>query len=189
VNNWRKMVVALTCVVLLAASCGGDDGAFAPGAGDSVAAQVQADSAESDSPGNGLPAGFEGLPESVYVDGFIPELAHLPVAPSAVFAAGQAYTADQDPRETAVQLVYFLGEPSSVIEFYLDELATAGYVAESDSFPQTVSEIQELADQGINEARLIFKGPDGIPLQLTIRPSFTDGVSQMNVNLYRSGSR
>jgi len=157
VNNWRKLLAALACVVALAASCGGDDGAVSPGGSDSAAAQLQADSTEADSPANGVPAGFEGLPENVYVDGFIPELAHLPVPSPAAFVAGRAFTADEDPRETAVQIVYFLGEPSSVIEFYLSELDDAGYVAESGSFPQTVAEIGELADQGVNQARLAFR--------------------------------
>ncbi len=194
-NNWWRVLVALTCVVALAASCGGaDDGPSAPGRDDSVevspAESARAEGTSEDSASNGLPAGFEGLPEGVtYASEFIPELADLPLPASAAFSQGQAFTADEDPRETAVQRVYFLAEPSVVTEFYLAELSGSGYMAESDSFPKTVAELQELADEGILESRLVFTSPDGIPLQLTIRPSGIDGVSLMNVNRFISGTR
>ena len=192
---WPRVLVALTCVVALVASCGGaDDESNTPGTDDSVevspAESAAAEGTTADSAGTGLPAGFEGLPEGVtYASELIPELADLPLLTPAAFSQGQAFTADEDPRETAVQMVDFLAEPGVVTEFYLAELSGAGYVAESDSFPKTVAELQELADEGIMESRLVFTSPEGIPLQLIIRPIETDGMSVMNVNRFLSGTR
>lgn len=122
----------------------------------------------------------DGLP---LAEGLIPELASLPLPPGpAVFQIGSAYNADQDPRETAVQMAHFTLTPEELAEFYLLELPAAGYVIVTDQGGITDPSEIEPGRQLI----VIFTDPNGLPGHVTIAPGAWS-PSQMNINLFRSG--
>ena len=68
--------------------------------------------------------------------------------------------------------------------FYLDELPAAGYEIVSDA--GGLADKSEIVAGG--QAIIMFNDPDGLPGQVVIGPGSV-AESQLNVNVYRSGTR
>jgi len=121
--------------------------------------------------------GFK-VPDGVRLaDGLIPELSRIPLPSSpAVFEMGTAYTASQDPRETAVQSVHFTVSPRELLGNYLSSLPAAGFTIRTsvDAFDEA------------SQAYIEFIDPDGLPGRIFFRPGAWS-ESQMRINLYQSG--
>ena len=181
-------LLAVCCLALTA--CGGGDDADESGS-DSPAAQDadSRDDAANDSGGDAgssdVPAGFdipEGLPVS---DGLIPELVVIPLPGGpAVFSVGDAYDANVDPRETAVQAVHFTISQQEVADFYRTELPAAGFVIVADSADQMDPANTVEGQQIVIE----FTDPSGLPGHISINPGAFSEAS-ININLFRSGTR
>ena len=193
----RRCLAVLACAAITTGACGGGD---EPADADPADVGIAADADDATGPA-GAPPGFEGLADGLeLVDGLIPELADLPVPDDVAFMAGQAYTAEQDPRETAVQRVFFLLEPREVAEFYLTELTDDGYTVSASAvrtidptMDEALAQVRERWDeveamgQGFS-VQLQLDGPDGIPLNLNIGPSGVGVPTSVNVNRFMSGT-
>jgi len=176
-------VLPLAVFGLAVSACGGGGGLSGAGqaGGDTVASS-------GDSNGSSEAPSIEGidLPDGLpTAGGLIPELAGLPVPEGAVFGVGDAYDSDVDPRETAVQQVFFAIPAEEVVAFYLDELPAAGYEIVAGS-GGGISEKSEIVAGQLSV--VIFNRPDGMPGHVTIGPGQV-AVSQMNINVFLSGVR
>lgn len=183
----KRWALALAVLSLAVAACGGGsaENDFANLAAEATAST---DGSNPDSSGTSDEISVDGidLPDGLpTADGLIPELEGLPVPAGAVFGVGDAFDADVDPRETAVQQVYFAIPVEEVVAFYLDELPAAGYEIVSGTGGAISEKSEIVADQ---PALVMFTRPDGLPGQLLIGPSNV-AVSQLNINVYRSGVR
>lgn len=164
------------------AACGGDDDTGQ--STDAATAEQEPESADDAANGAGddagssdVPPGFD-IPEGLPIDdGLIPELADIPIPDGpAVYSDGVAYGADVDPRETAVQSVYFTISSGEVADFYRTALPAAGFVVVSDTGAESV-------EQAIIE----FTDPAGLPGHISVNPgNFSE--STININLFRSGT-
>ena len=130
---------------------------------------------------SGQVAAPDGTP---LADGLIDDLAGIPVPDEVGFGDGVTYDDDEDPRQTAAQLLYFAIPASELAEFYLDALPAAGFTLEPGA-----GAITRPAEIVSNRRILIrFTTPDGLPGQLAISPGVLS-PSEMNINVYRSGVR
>jgi hypothetical protein len=175
----RWGVVVSIC--LIGTACGGDGAGGAenePGAVPSTAnTAVSGESSEQPASGGiDLPEGFPTA------DALIPELVGLPVPDGAVFGVGSANDENVDPRQTAVQQIFFAIPAEEVAAFYLDELPAAGYEIVAGG----LSDKSEIVAGG--QAVIMFNDPDGLPGQVIIGPGSV-AESQLNVNVFRSGTR
>ena len=179
----RRAAAGLLTVCCLAfAACGGDDDAEQSSDattveqdGDSV--DDSADDTGDDAGSSDVPPGFD-IPEGLPIaDGLIPELALIPMPEGpAVYSVGSAYGADVDPRETAVQAVYFTISPLEVADFFRTELPAAGFVVVADT-----------GDASVEQATIEFTDPNGLPGHISVNPgNFSE--SGININLFRSGT-
>lgn len=187
----RRMLAGLLGFTLFASACGGS-------AATAVADAIAASEASSESSQDSAPAvdpesasgdvtrwpGHEGIE---LVSELIPELADLPMPDVAAFHYGSAYTARQDPRETAIQRVDFLLEPAEVAMFFVEQLTAQGYTITNGSVDTAEAKIAETTEAGFASFQLSFEGPDGVPLNLSIDPANTGGNTTMNINRYRAG--
>ena len=175
-DSKRWLATATVAGVLLLAGCGGEGDA--PG---TVGIQpvVQNDTAAARTPeGPRTPAGFNVHKAVKLADGLIPELTGIPLPEGpVVFEVGVAHSADIDPRETAIQTVHFTISPQELLGFYLTTLPSAGFKVKSslDAFAEASRAIIEFTDA------------NGIPGRLFFRPGAWS-ESQMNINLFRSGT-
>lgn len=182
-RRFHQGTVIVVFFSLIVTACGGDG---AGGAGDQPAAVTGAATTgvageASEHPASGgidLPDGFPTA------DALIPELAGLPVPDGAVFGVGDAYDENVDPRQTAVQPIFFAIPVEDVVAFYLDELPAAGYEIVSGS--GGLSDKSEIVPGA--QAIIVFNRPDGLPGQVVIGPGIV-AESQLNVNVFRSGIR
>ena len=80
-----------------------------------------------------------------------------------MFGLGVAYDEDQDPRQTAIQTVFFTLPVEEVAAFYLEQLPLAGYEI-------TNGEIPEMSDIAAAQyAAIEFDDPTGIPGQVVVQ--------------------
>jgi hypothetical protein len=183
-----RALVAIALTLALAACGGDDDSTDAPSAIDDASDVASGDADESGgeaSDSNAAPTGFD-LPDDLpLADGLIPELATIPVPEGVAFGVGSAYTADQDPRETAIQQVFFTIPADEVAAYYLDELPAEGFTLESGG--GSISDQSEIvvADQ---QYMIRFTTPDGLPGQVFVQAGLLS-PAQININVYRSGTR
>lgn len=176
----RRIGTALLIGALALAACGGGD------SDDGGASAVEL-ATEDAATGDAAPApdGLD-IPEGMpLADGLIPELAAIPLPDGDLaFGVGDAYGEDVDPRQTAVQQVFFTVPSDEVARFYIDALPAAGLTLDEGNGSVT----DPAAVQPDVPTRILFTTQDGIPGQLMIGPSAV-AASQMNINLYRSGTR
>ena len=173
--------VVVVSLCLIGTACGSD------GAGDAenepAVAASAATTTVSGEPSEQPASGGINLPEGLpTADALIPELAGLPVPDGAVFGVGSANDENVDPRQTAVQQIFFAIPTEDVAAFYLDELPAAGYEIVSGG----LSDKSEIVPgwQGV----IMFNRPDGLPGQVVIGSGLV-AESQLNVNVFRSGTR
>lgn len=172
----RWLATAAMAGLLVLAGCSGGEG-DAPG---TVGEQsvVHDDTGAVKTPENSRMPGFN-VHEGVRLgDGLIPELTGIPLPEGpVVFEVGVAHSADIDPRETAIQTVHFTISPQELLGFYLTTLPSAGFKVKSsvDAFAEASRAIIEFTDAS------------GIPGRLFFRPGAWS-ESQMNINLFRSGT-
>jgi hypothetical protein len=173
----------LTTLSLLVAACssgGGVDNGSVQGDTNTDSQDVTNTAAQQSS-GSAMPEGInlpEGMPTA---DGLIPELAEIPLPDGGVFGKGTAYTKAQDPRETAVQVVYFTQSAEEIVTFYLDALPANGFQIESQG---SVTEAADIQPNGDN--LVLFTDPDGLSGSLDIKPG-AFSPAQLSINLSRSG--
>ena len=117
-------------------------------------------------------------------DGLIDDLAAIPVPDEVGFGDGVTYDEDEDPGQTAAQMLYFAITASELALFYLDALPAAGFTLEPGGGAITRPE-EIVAEQRI---LIRFTTPDGLPGQLAISPGLLS-PSEMNINVYRGGVR
>jgi hypothetical protein len=192
----RRAALAFVALALVAPACGGDDDFGAnefeqlndglDDADDIIgdADDIIGDALDEGSGGSSnspLPDGFDFGDDFPTSDGLIPELAGFPIPPGTVFGVGSANPADVDPRQTAIQQVYFTISLEDAVSFYLEELPKAGYdvKTESSSTP---------ADAAGGNGFILFDRPDGNPGQITMGVG-TDSTSSININVFLSGIR
>jgi len=179
-GKWLK-TAAVVLVAMMLSACGASVDSISSAVGDG--GSVESDDGTTNSVQ--APPGFEDLTAGTLVDGLIPELADLPLPGVAAFSAGAAFTAAQDPRETAGQIIFFLEPRADVAKFYLEELPRQGYTISGQ--PGTVEQVDEMVDAGFENFTLQFDGPDGIPLQLNISETLAlEGGTTMNINRFRN---
>jgi len=127
------------------------------------------------------------IPDAIpQADGLIPELAHIPIPDTeVVFEAGQALSADVDPRATAAQLVHFDMPVDVVVAFYLETLPDRDFELRSGS-GGAVTDAEQIRKDGDNVIELT--DPNGLPGVLSISPGHWSATT-MNINLFLSGTR
>jgi hypothetical protein len=163
--------IALAILCLITAGCGGG---VATGTDQSAAVQQGATGAN---PGVGQrgtgqgPAGMDGVGLPV-VEELMPELAAVPTPEGAGFVTGTAYTADQDPRQTAIQDAYTDLTVSDATAFYQDALPAAAFA---------ITRI----DQG-TEVIISIVDPDGHEGDIDIAPSAPGPPTRIHIQLYRA---
>jgi hypothetical protein len=174
-RQWRGVGTAVVMLSLLIAGCGGS---FGPGATRSAAGQQDARSASqpasqgANGTGTGQgPLGMDELGRPI-ADGLMPELAAVPVPDGAGFLGGTAYTAAQDPRQTAVQDVYVEASVADATAFYAQALPGAG-------FKVTGTEV------GTTETAISFVDPDGYEGEILIKPSSIGPPTDIHVQIHR----
>jgi hypothetical protein len=115
-----------------------------------------------------------------------PSISNLPLpAGYEIPFAADAYTADQDERETVVQLVVLSQPSDEVAAFLLAELPAAGFTLLDRSVDALVDESDIVPGVG---AMVFFENPDGVPGQITINPQpDPPGGTSLNINFYRAG--
>jgi len=183
----RWAIAALAVFSVVAAGCGDDFDATSTGTDSELTdddgnQDGQADTTESGgSSSSPLPDGFDFGDDFPTASSLIDELADLPMPAGAVFGVGSANTARQDPRETAVQQVYFDLSVVEAFVFFIDELPKAGFtIIENGTWTEA-----EVAEFG--QAVIVFER-DGIPAQFVMAPG-TDATSSININMFMSGDR
>ena len=186
-EKWRT-IVALFLVAVILSACGASTGSTAVSSDTSTTASTE-DVGESNGESSGsvqAPPGFEDLNAGQLADGLIPELADIPLPSVAAFGPGAAFSADQDPRETALQMAFFLEAPADIAKFYIEELPRQGYTISGQ--PGTVEQVDEMVAAGSASFALQFDGPDGVPLQLNISTTLNGVETTMNINRFRNPS-
>jgi len=194
-----RVLVVVVGLIVFSASCGGGDsgsGVFDAGS-DAPTAEPTDESGGNDADPErsaATPAGFDfpqGAPEEAGgVDGLIPELSAIPLPDTpVVFSRGFAYTADQDPRQTAGQRLHFTSEAEAIAVFYLRELPVAGFVLVA-GIGEGITDPADVAGELRKRERvtILFNDPAGIPGRLIIQPS-PWSASLMVIALSRSGTR
>jgi len=183
----RRLQCGLVVVSLglIGSACGGDDALTgADGRVNVEADAAEPGAAEAETAEANTSETVEGmnLQGITTIDSLIPELAGLPVPDGAVFGLGVAYDEDQDPRQTAIQTVFFTLPVEEVAAFYLEQLPLAGYEI-------TNGEIPEMSDIAAAQyAAIEFDDPTGIPGQVVVKMTAVS-PSQIDINLFRSGVR
>jgi hypothetical protein len=163
------IAVALT-VIASACGDGGDEPADVAATANTTADDVETTADDSGSTSFQLHPSISNLP--------------LPAGYEIPFAA-DAYTADQDPRETVVQLVVLSQPSDEVAAFLLAELPAAGFTLVDRGAGALVDESDIVPGAG---AMVFFENPEGLPGQITINPQpDPPGGTSLNINLYRAG--
>lgn len=169
----RQHVAALGVVIavaILSGACGGDDGP----ANVAVTSPEVVDDGGSDD----LDSGDEGASSFE----LHPSISNLPLpAGYQVLFPADEYSADQDERETVVQLVQLTQPHDEVARFLLAELPAAGFTI-VEGFGGLIDESGIMPGVA---AMLFFENPEGLPGQITINP-LPDGTT-LNINFYRAG--
>jgi hypothetical protein len=176
------LLTLLTTMSLLATACGGGGADSGSAQGDTnTTNQSSTNTTAQQGSGSAMPEGID-LPEGVpRADALIPELAEIPIPDGAVFGGGSAHTKAQDPRETAVQIVYFAQSVEEIVTFYLDSLPAAGFQIESQGSVTKAADIQPTGDNLV-----IFTDPGGLSGSLDIKPG-AFSPTLLSINLFRSG--
>lgn len=165
------VAVVLALAVIASACGGGGDEA------DDVAATAngEADAVE-DATGDGEETSFQLHPSISNLP--LPEGYEIP------FAA-DAYTADQDERETVVQVVLLSQSSDEVAAFLVAELPAAGFTLVDKGVDALVDESDIVPGVG---GMVFFENPDGVPGQITLNPQpDPPGGTNLNINFYRAG--
>jgi hypothetical protein len=115
-----------------------------------------------------------------------PSISNLPLpAGYEIPFAADAYTADQNPRETVVQLVVLTQPSEEVAAFLLAELPAAGFtLVDRAGLGGLMDESGIVPGAG---AMVFFENPDGVPGQITINPRPDSGGTSLNINFFRAG--
>jgi hypothetical protein len=168
----RCGVAGVLALAVVASACGGGgdeaDDAAATANGD-------ADVVE-DATGDGEETSFQLHPS--ISDLPLPEGYEIP------FAA-DAYTADQDERETVVQVVLLSQSSDKVAAFLVAELPAAGFTLVDKGVDALVDESDIVPGVG---GMVFFENPDGVPGQITLNPQpDPPGGTNLNINFYRAG--
>ncbi len=159
----------LAIVCLITAGCGGG---AATGTDPSAAVQQDATGANPGAGAGGTGQGPAGMDEVglLVVEELMPELAAVPTPEGAGFVTGTAYTADQDPRQTATQDAYTDLTVSDATAFYQDALPAAAFA---------ITRI----DQG-TEVIISIVDPDGHEGDIDIAPSAPGPPTRIHIQLY-----
>jgi hypothetical protein len=163
------IAVALT-VIASACGDGGDEPADVAATANTTADDVETTADDSGSTSFQLHPSISNLP--------------LPAGYEIPFAA-DAYTADQDERETVVQLVVLPQPSKEVAAFLLAELPAAGFTLVDSGSGALVDESDIVPGVG---AMVFFENPDGVPGQITINPQpDSPGGTSLSINFHRAG--
>ncbi len=170
------MAVALT---LMASACsgGGDESQDV-----AATANAPADNVETTADDGGTTADDGGVTSFQ----LHPSISNLPLpAGYEIPFAADAFTADQDERETVVQVVVLSQPSDEVAAFLVAELPAAGFTL-VDQGPGALLDESDIVP-GVG-ALVFFENPDGVPGQITINPQpDPPGGTSLNVNFYRAG--
>jgi hypothetical protein len=164
-------VRATMTALLVAGSLAGCSGVTDPGVATSGEPEAGGGgTSDQAGPGGQGPGGMDQLGLTL-VDGLIPELSAVPVPDGAGFVTGTAYTAAQDPRQTAVQDVYVAGSVADAAAFYQAALPGAGFqVTDTEQGQQSI---------------ISFVDPDGYEGELIISPSAIGPPTQIHIQIHR----
>ena len=170
------MAVALT---LMASACsgGGDESPDV-----AATANALADNVETTADDGGATAD-DGGATSFQLH---PSISNLPLpAGYEIPFAADAFTADQNERETVVQVVLLSQSSDEVAAFLLAELPAAGFtLVDRAGLGGLMDESDIVPGLG---GMVFFENPDGVPGQITINPRPDSGGTSLNINFYRAG--
>jgi hypothetical protein len=162
------LAVALT--VIASACGGGDESADVAATANATADDVETTTDDGGATSFQLHPSISNLP--------------LPAGYEIPFAADE-FTADQNERETVVQVIVLTQPSDEVAAFLLAELPAAGFTLVDQGPGALVNESDIVPGVG---ALVYFENPDGVPGQITINPQpDPPGGTSLNINLYRAG--
>jgi hypothetical protein len=173
----RATAVAGALAVAALAGCGDDDQSSAgPVGGDGAADIDDAASGETEqgSAAGDAPGGLDELGLQT-TDGLIPELSAVPLPEGGGYVAGSAATEAQDPRQTAMQRVYFDLSVEELATFLERELPEAGFV---------------IVHVRRNPETIVFEvvSPEAHSGQLIVESSQVGPPTYVQIEIYRSDS-